>query len=97
MTEPESEDPQTAAAAAAASADNIIAAEVLGVKKLIPSIKVVSTPTASPSLISANYRRGYAVINITLNFPSDYPKNPVAVNIENTAIIPSGLKKTLIK
>ena len=76
MTEAESEDSQTAAAAAA----DIIAAEVLGVKKLIPSIKVVSTPT-SPSLICANYRRGYAVINITLNFPSEYPKNPVAVNI----------------
>lgn len=91
MTEAEPEDPQTAAASS-----DLIAAEVLGVKKLMPSIKVVSTST-SPSLICANYRRGYAVINITLNFPSDYPKNPVVVNIENTAVIPVGLKKKLQK
>ena len=90
MTEAEPEDPQTAAAS------DLIATEVLGVKKLIPSIKVVSTST-SPSLICANYRRGYVVINITLNFPSDYPKTPVVVNIENTAVIPVGLKKKLQK
>ena len=77
-----------------AAADDPITDEISEAKKLFPSINVLST---TPSSISVSYKRGYTCVIIALTIPNEYPQNPLVINIDKDAVIPSGLQKRLEK